>query len=64
VGFKLLLNPFCQDLFPVISQEISLSKQMVLKGRNTSLLSICSVGSISVAIQFTITTHVLNRGAI
>lgn len=58
VGFELLPYPFSQDVFPVISQEISFSKQTVLKGRNTSLLSICSVGRISVAIQFTTTAHV------
>lgn len=36
-----------------------LSKQTVLQGRNTSLLSVCGVGSISVAVQFTTTAHVL-----
>ena len=38
MGFRLLLDPICQGMGPAISQEISFSKQAVLKGRRLSFL--------------------------
>lgn len=39
VGFKLLLDPICQDIDPAVFREIHFSKQGVLKGRSAFLFS-------------------------